>query len=163
MIGNETNQFDPVAIAAAQRKLAEPSIGLSVAAEVRTNVALSEVLLREKVLGGRERQNELTEKLREQRSQGEDSRQLTELGDQRRLCHVATVLSRAELLVRQAPSLSRYQGDEAKFDDLTILERAIGFAKLELQSDTPAADRAELAHYLQVLQDAERRVESTDY
>lgn len=157
-----TGNYDTAA-AAAQFRLAEKVDGISLADEVTENREMPTALLKEKVLQGRQNQVELTKRLQKLRDGHIEDALMSELADQRRLYHISTVLARAELLVRSQPSLSRYSGDEAKFDDLTILERAIGFLKVELQTAEQAGERAVLANGLTAFQAGEQRVEKTDY
>ncbi len=99
--------------------------------EYAANAEADNDALQSKVLTGRARQQQLSQQIHDLRLQQPDRTRLTELLEARRLYHISTILARAELLCRSEPSLSQYSGDEARFDDLTILERAKGFLDLE--------------------------------
>jgi galactose mutarotase-like enzyme len=136
---------------------------LSLTRQVALNRGLAIDALAEKVKNGRAAQTELTTQIRSARLDGTDARDLTEA---RRLAHIATILARAELLCRpDAPSLSLYAGDEAQFDDLTILERAKGFLALEPGSSDepdpshPDAPSDQIARF----ETTRHRVEETTY
>lgn len=136
----------------------------ALAEEVRTNQAMSSADLGEKVSYGRAKQFELSKLVREARLKGESSKLIAQLTALRRLFHISTILVRAELLTRpQQPSLSQYSGEEAKFDDMTILERARGFLELELDHIADADEHALTMDRLAAFTHAEHRVERLDY
>ncbi len=100
--------------------------------------------LRNQVLVGRDTQHVLSEQIQAARTSA-NRYAVSDLAEQRRLCHIATILARAELLTRpHTKSLSLYEGAEAKVDDATIIERAKGFARMEAEQTLSADDRAYL-------------------
>lgn len=135
-----------------------------IAEEVAINHELPPSELRGKIDYGRKKQQELTDQVREARTRHETTEVLSQLTELRRLFHVSTILARAELLTRaDQASVSHYVGDEAKFDDLTILERGRGFLQIELEHESTAAQHPLLMDRLAAFEHAERRIEQTEY
>ena len=155
--------IDPKGASALQfRLLNRDQTGL--AADVEANLAMRSLDLGEKVSYGRSKQFELSKLVREARLKGESEQLLAELTEVRRLFHISTILARAELLTRpQEPSQSQYSGEEGKFDDLTILERARGFLELELEHESDASAHGLIMDRLATFTHAQRRVERTSY
>jgi hypothetical protein len=134
--------------------LLDMSEDLPVAKSISRNYSRTKTDLRSQVMAGRDAQHILSEQLHIARAGG-DQYVVSDLAEQRRLCHIATILARAELITRaHTKSLSLYSGAEAAFDDATILERAKGFARIEAEQTLSADDRSFLAAAIQRFDDA---------
>lgn len=123
--------------------LVQPRMTSAILGEVDADSELPPDVLREKVVYGREQQQELTREIRHAKQHGAES-VIDGLTDRRRLYHIGTILARAELLARGKKSVSLYDGDERLYDEQTILERAIGFLELKASETTDADDRERL-------------------
>lgn len=124
---------------------------------------MSAAKLRTTVLDGRARQAELSANIQAARQAG-DTDLLHEQTEQRRVSHIETVLARAELLTRaKSTSVSQYVGEEGKFDDLSVLERAKSFMLTEARETMTADERMGMITFAERFADAEARLENAEY
>jgi hypothetical protein len=137
--------------------------GDSIEHEVAGNQQLRAEDLRAKVEQGRAKQQRLTTRIRDLRLAG-NYEDVLRLSEQRRLYHISTILARAELLTRAGEeTCSKYAGDEAKVDDLTILERARSFLETELEHTNTEQAHQVVMDRLSALEHVEHLVERANY
>lgn len=131
--------------------------------ESRANRKMSAKKLREKVLEGRKKQVSLSKTIRQDRLGATTKKVETDM-EKRRLAHIKTILARAELLTRpNQKSLSRYEGEEGMFDDLSILERAKGFMMSEASETISADERMTMIDLAEHFAEAQSRVQDVEY
>ncbi len=159
---NKISSHTPAHSAPMRVQLSELANFSGLLREAESNSRLAVTALKKKTLEGRDAQAVLSEQIRDERGKG-GSRLTADL-EERRLLHIKTILSRAELLCRpKTKSLSRYSGDEGRFDDLSVLERAKGFMLVTADATLTADERQRLMDLAEHFALAEARVEAADY